>query len=224
MPRFSQVAVIILQQTKKAAARQPSTTFRLIRQFGGVGLIPLAILDSSVIPTFGSLDLVTAWLAARDYTLWAYYAGMATLGSVIGAWITYRLGSRSGRGWIRRKIGEKRSDQICHALEHWGSGAVFVATLAPPPFPSSWFFFAAGTFHQSLKKFIWSVFVGRAIRYTIVTLLAAHYGRNFLRLARHPERYLLICLAITAALVLVTFIVYALRKPQLQSETVMRSS
>src|SRR5262249_30693456 len=143
---------------------------------------------------------------------------MATVGSLIGAWITYRLGEHSGRSWIKRRIGEKRSDQICNALEHWGNGATFVACIAPPPFPSSWFFLAAGTFRHSLKNFMGAVVVGRAIRYVIVTALAAHYGRKCLRLARHPEKYLLICLAITVALVAITFVIYALRRPQLQPE------
>ena len=57
----------------------------MVHQFGGLALIPLAVLDSSIIPTFGSLDLLTAWLAAGYPRLWWYYALMSSAGSLIGA-------------------------------------------------------------------------------------------------------------------------------------------
>jgi len=47
---------------------------------GGPGLIPLGVLDSSVIPIPGSVDIVTVILAAHEKNLWPYYALMATLG------------------------------------------------------------------------------------------------------------------------------------------------
>ena len=216
LPSPAQLAVFLLQ----AARRSPSTTFTLIRHLGGIGLLPLAILDSSIIPTFGSLDLLTAWLAAHNADLWAYYAAMSTVGSLIGAYFTYRLGVRSGRSWIARKIGEKRAEPVRLALEHWGSGAIFVSTIAPPPFPTSWFFLAAGAFHHPAKKFFSAVTLGRTLRYLLVTLLAAHYGRRFLRVARHPENYLIASLIITAALILITVVLlYFRRRPELEART-----
>jgi len=181
--------------------RAPSTTFTLIRKVGGIGLVPLGILDGSVVPTFGSLDLLTAWLAARDADLWPYYAGMATLGGVIGAWITYRLGRRAGKGWLTRRIGLRRTQQITSAVEHWGAGAVAVATLAPPPFPASLFFLAAGAAQQPARKFVITVLLGRAVRYSLFAAVAAHYGRHILRYFRHPAQFLVPSLAITAALI-----------------------
>ena len=68
---------------KKTAAS--STSLSLVRHFGGIALVPLAVLDSTIIPTFGSLDLLTAWLAVGDPELWWYYALMSSAGSLIGA-------------------------------------------------------------------------------------------------------------------------------------------
>src|SRR4029077_14723130 len=98
--------------------------------------------------------------------------------------------------------------------------AVFVSTIAPPPFPTSWFFLAAGAFHHPQKKFFSAVTVGRTLRYLLVTLLAAHYGRKFLRVARHPENYLIASLVITAVLVLITvLLLYFRRRPELEPRT-----
>jgi undecaprenyl-diphosphatase len=189
---------------KKTAAS--STTLALVRHFGGIALVPLAVLDSTIIPTFGSLDLATGWLAAGDPARWWYYALMSTLGSLIGAAITYRMGQQMGQWWIEKKIGHKRLEQFRKALERYGSGAILVSTIAPPPFPTSWFFVAAGAFSFPRKKFAAASLAGRALRYGLLTLVAEHYGRTFLRYLRHPLHYLLISVIITASLVAAAFL------------------
>jgi membrane protein YqaA with SNARE-associated domain len=194
-------SALLIYLQRRAARAAPSTTFTLIRKVGGIGLVPLGILDSSVIPTFGSLDLLTAWLSARDADLWPYYAAMATVGAVIGAWITYRLGHRAGSRWLSQRIGLHRTQQITHAVEHWGAGAIVVATLAPPPFPAALFFLAAGAAQQPVRKFMATVLLGRAVRYAVFAAVAAHYGRHILRYFRHPAQFLVPSLAITGALI-----------------------
>jgi membrane protein YqaA with SNARE-associated domain len=196
--------------------RRRSSSFLLVRHLGGIGLLPLAILDSSIIPTFGSLDLLTAWLAAHNPELWIYYASMSTLGAIIGAYLTYRMGKKMGTGWIANKIGEKREQQLCNAIERWGFGAIIVPTLAPPPFPSSWFFLVAGAFGYTVKGFCLAVVLGRSARYLLITAIAAHYGRSFIRIIRHPQQYLLVSLLITAMLILIAFLLMGRRRPSWQ--------
>ena len=197
------VGAAIQQQRRRA---QSPAILRLFSHWGGLGLVPLAILDSSLIPTFGSVDILTAFLSARHPDLWLYYASMATLGAMIGAYITYKLGARTGRAWMERRFGERRSHQVEHALERWGFGAVFVSTVAPPPWPTAVFLLAAGAFQYKLRKFFAAVFTGRVIRYTLLTIVAAHYGRRIMRYMRHPGQYLWISLGATFLIVVATFL------------------
>jgi membrane protein YqaA with SNARE-associated domain len=75
---------------------------RCIFHLGGMGCIPLGLLDSSVIPLPGSMGILAIVLSARKKELWLYYALMATIGSVIGGYATYGLVPRAcqlgGRG------------------------------------------------------------------------------------------------------------------------------
>ena len=212
---LSQAVLAAAAQAKKAAAA-PSTPLMLVRHFGGIALAPLAVLDSSIIPTFGSLDLLTGWLAVSDPNLWWYYALMSTAGSLIGAFLMYRMGQKMEAWWIEKKIGKKRLKQIRDAIEHHGFGAIFVCTIAPPPFPTSWFFVVAGAFSLPRKKFIAAALAGRALRYGLLTLVAAHYGRHFLRYLRHPLHYVLISIIITASLIAAA-ILFGKRKARPQS-------
>ena len=56
---------------------------RWLLHFGGIGLIPLGLLDSSFIPLPGILDVAAIVLTSRQEELWLYYGLMAAAGSVV---------------------------------------------------------------------------------------------------------------------------------------------
>ena len=203
MENFSRLYVMVVAVLQ---ARRPSTSLTWLRHVGGIGLVPLAILDSSIVPTFGSLDLFTAWLAARTPSLWYYYALMSLVGATIGAWLTYRMGKKMGGAWMERKIGHKRFQQVGDAIHHRAFGTLLVSCIAPPPFPTSWFFAGAGAFGLGQKKFMAAVLLGRSMRYGLLTLAAAHYGRQFLRILRNPTHYIVISVIISASLIAAVYL------------------
>src|ERR1700728_5016154 len=87
---------------ERLAMAQPPTAHAVRHWFltlGGPRLILLGLIDSSVIPVPGSMDAMTIVLSAHQRTWWPYYAVMAAVGSVVGAYATYRLGgNRGGEG------------------------------------------------------------------------------------------------------------------------------
>src|SRR5277367_7004942 len=107
-----------------------STCVRL-RRLGGWGLVLLGIADNSVVPLTGSMDVLTIWLAARHREPWPYYALMATLGAVIGGYITYALARKGGKQTMERKLSKRRTAQVCAAFERWGFSAVAIPALMP---------------------------------------------------------------------------------------------
>src|ERR1700693_5692381 len=83
-----------------------------LRRLGGPGLVLLGVADNSVIPLTGSMDVLTIWLAARHHEPWPYYALMATLGAVIGGYITYALAHKGGKETMERKLSPQRAAQV----------------------------------------------------------------------------------------------------------------
>ncbi len=98
--------------------------WRQLRHLGGVGLVLLGLADNSLIPLTGSMDVLTIWLAARHQEPWPYYALMATLGAVIGGYITYSLARKGGKEMMERKLSKKRAAQFSKAFARWGFSAV----------------------------------------------------------------------------------------------------
>lgn len=157
------------------------TIWQRLRRLGGPGLVLLGIADNSVVPLTGSMDVLTIWLAARHHEPWPYYALMATVGAVIGGYITYSLARQGGKETMERKLSTKRAAQFCGAFERWGFSAVAIPALMPPPFPFVPFLLAAGAMQYSRNKFLAALTLGRGIRYTIAAALGFVYGNHILR-------------------------------------------
>ena len=194
------------------AARHPQGIAALVRHLGGLGLFILAIVDGSPIPTFGGLDILTAILAARQREPWYYYAGFATAGSVIGAYLTFRIARKAGLDYLNRKFGQRKVARLLMYFKRWGTGALLVSTVVPFPFPTSAFFAIAGALDYPLRTFIIVVALGRAVRYGAIAAIASHYGRRFIVGLRHPGRHSGLLLAIAAAVVIAMTAAIMLRK------------
>ncbi|HEV2467937.1 MAG TPA: VTT domain-containing protein [Candidatus Sulfotelmatobacter sp.] len=171
---------------------------------GAAGLFFLAILDSSPIPSFGTPDIVVAILAASHQSLWYEYAAAATAGSVLGAYLTFRLARRAGEAYLHSKFKRSRVSKFLRLFRTWGEGTLVASTLVPLPTPTSMFFAAAGASDFATGKFLAIVTICRAIRYFGIAYIAGHYGRNLLRVLRHPVEHwgwLTLFLAIACAVI-----------------------
>jgi membrane protein YqaA with SNARE-associated domain len=182
---------------------------RQLRRMGGPGLVLLGLADNSVIPLTGSMDVLTIWLAARHREPWPYYALMATLGAVIGGYITYALAHKGGKEAMERKLSKKRSEQFCKTFARWGFAAIAIPALMPPPFPFVPFLLAAGAMQYSRKKFLAALTLGRGVRYLIEAALGFVYGRHILRFfSRYYEPALGVLIGLAVIGTIVTFIEY----------------
>jgi len=190
-----------------AATPTVSRAFRRwLVHLGGVGLIPLGLLDNSPIPLPGGMDLVLMILCARGQESWIYYAFMATAGSLIGGYFTYRLARRGGRKTLERRFPGWRVGNFNKILERWGASAIAIPAFLPPPFPFTPFLIGAGAMQYPVKKFLAALAIGRIVRYMLLAYLAARYGRKIIRFLLHPgEPFILAVVALMVVASVVAF-------------------
>lgn len=173
-------------------------------RLGGPGLILLGLADNSVVPLPGSIDALTIILVAHRKEWWLYFAAMATIGAVVGGYLTFRLGDKGGEKSLEKKIPPKRAKKVYAIFNKYGFWAVAVPALLPPPVPIVPFLLTAGALKYCRKRFIAALTLGRGVRYTIVAYLGRLYGGWILQVASKyykPLLIILIAIGVVAGLV-----------------------
>src|SRR5215472_2097623 len=190
--------------------------WRWIIRAGGPGLVALGIADNSVVPLTGSMDVLTIWLAANQRSLWFYYAMMATIGAVLGGYITYALARQGGKEAIEHKFHQQKAEKIVLRFQRWGFWSVFTSAVLPPPFPLVPVLLAAGAMQYPRRKFLGALAAGRGVRYSVVAGLGALYGDSIVSFfSRYSKLALLILLGLAIIGGIITLFEYrrSRRKP-----------
>jgi membrane protein YqaA with SNARE-associated domain len=170
-----------------------------VHRLGGPGLILLGIADSSLVPLPGSMDVFTILLVSVHRDWWPYYGFMATVGAVLGGYITYRLAEKGGEKALEKKIGKPRAEKVYKKFEKRGFQTVVIGAVLPPPFPIVPFLMAAGILQYPCKKFLAALALGRGVRFFAVAYLGHLYGQaiiGFFGRYKQPVLYALIALAV----------------------------
>jgi membrane protein YqaA with SNARE-associated domain len=171
----------MLSYSVQAARRRRTSTLAVFRHLGALGLFFLAILDSTPLPTFGGPDILIVILVVTHRNPWYECAIAATAGSIIGAYITFRLARRAGRAYLDNRFGQRKVPKLLKFFDRWGTGALVASTAIPFPLPTSVFFAAAGASNRySTQTYLSIVAISRAARYSAVAIV-----RRPLRTPRH---------------------------------------
>lgn len=196
-----------------------SKVMEWFHRLGGPGLILLGIVDNSVIPVPGSMDVLVILLSAYHRTWWPYYAFMATVGAVVGGFFTFRLGEKGGEETLEKKIGKKRAQKIYALFRKRGFSMIVINAVLPPPVPMSPMLIAAGAMHYPLKRFFASLSIGRGIRFFAVGYLGHIYGRAIISgLSQYYKPVLYALLALAALAGIGALVYFKWYRPKVQRE------
>lgn len=147
---------------------------------GGVGLFVIAVLDSSFLSFPQVNDVLVIVLSAKSPERMPYYAGMTTLGSLIGCFMLFAVARRGGEVFIRKRLKGAHVDRALRLYQRFGLLAVVVPSLLPPPVPFKIFVLLAGAADVAAWRFGLAILIGRGIRYFGQGYLAVMYGDHAL--------------------------------------------
>jgi len=171
--------------------------------FGGLGLFFVAFLDASFLSLPEINDILVVWMVARHKELFAYYAAMATLGSVAGCFVLYWLAWKGGEAFVRKRAKSAGLERGLSSIRRYGFLALLIPSMLPPPAPFKIFVLGAGVARVHPVTFGLAIVVGRGLRYVTVALLALWYGDAALRyIQKHGGE---VTLAAAAVLLLFAF-------------------
>ena len=151
---------------------------------GGVGLMVIAILDSSFLSFPQVNDVLLIVLSTKYPERMVYYAALTTIGSVISCFMLFAVARRGGEVFLRKRLRGAHVDRALRLYQRFGLLAVVVPALLPPPVPFKVFVLLAGAADVAPWRFGLAVAIGRGIRYFGQGYLAVVYGEHALVLVQ----------------------------------------
>ena len=182
-----------------------------ISSFGGIGVLILAIFDSSFLTVPEGNDLLIVILSAgKSWRTMAYFVSMTVIGSVIGCLLLYMVGRKGGSPLMRRRFSQQKIEKAERLYRKYGILTVLIPSILPPPLPFKIFVLSAGVFRLNIFEFLFAVAVGRTIRYSIWGILAVLYGNPVKVFMQQNLNWigtlLIIALVLIAAIVIAYFL------------------
>jgi membrane protein YqaA with SNARE-associated domain len=172
-----------------APKRSPLMHFMMA--FGPLGLFLVSIVDSSFIPLPipGVTDIMLVLMAAR-HANWPLMVIVASAGSAVGGYFSYRVGLSGGMAFLEKRVPPHIFRLVCDWMERHAILAIALPAVLPPPMPLSPFVLAAGALKMSQRKFMTIFTISRTARHLIAAGLGLYYGRSILKLwDRISEKY-----------------------------------
>ena len=130
----------------------------------GAALFLLAFAESSFFPIPPDVLLIAMTLGQPQQGM--VFAGITTVGSVLGGLFGYLIGWLGGRPLLRRWIGQERMDKVHTLFQRYEAWAILLAAFTPIPYKV--FTIAAGAFYVSIRTFVLASIVGRGGRFFLV--------------------------------------------------------
>jgi uncharacterized membrane protein YdjX (TVP38/TMEM64 family) len=104
-----------------------------------------------------------------------YYAGMSTLGSLLGCVVLFLIARKGEEVAFQQKAGDQ-APRVRRWIERNGFLSMIVGALLPPPTPFKIFVMAAGALGMRLRTFVLAMLIARSVRFYLEGYLAVKYG------------------------------------------------
>lgn len=160
----------------------------LLKPLGLWGLGGLSVIDSALIPM--PLDPLVVDYVAQDHGKLLLYCVVAAAGSALGGLVPYYLGRAGGEQILLKRINRRRYEQLRDRFESQEFLVLMVPALIPQPFPTPMKLFelAAGVFEIRPLIYLSAVFLGKLLRFLLLSILVIVYGPTILQTMTHAIR------------------------------------
>jgi membrane protein YqaA with SNARE-associated domain len=144
------------------------------------GPFVIAFADSALLGM--PVDFVVATYVYQDRRRLLLYITMAALGSALGSIPLYIVGYLGGEKVLRKRISEERFLKIHASFERHEFWALMFPGMLPPPTPFKLFVLGAAVFEMRFRDFLVAIFLGRFIRFGILSVLVLWFGPQIVSL------------------------------------------
>ena len=155
-------------------ARYTAWIWGLLKLLGMWGVFVIAFADSALLGM--PVDAIVAAYVYQDRKRLFFYVVMASLGSALGSIPLYIIGYLGGEKVLRRRISEERFQKIHRSFDQHEFWALMFPGMLPPPTPFKIFVLGAAVFEMRFSHFLAAIFLGRFVRFLVLSVLVLWFG------------------------------------------------
>lgn len=196
------------------------TTFiwALLKPLGAWGVFGIAFVDAAFMGI--PMDPVVAGYVWADRSHFWMYILMAAAGSALGSLPLYLIGYKGGELLLAKRIGKQRMQKMRDRFEKQEFFALMIPSMLPPPTPFKLFVLSAGVFEMHVTAFLGAIFLGRVLRFSILSALVLTFGPHVVSLVGTLFRqHLAVSIAVLIAAIVLIYVLYRLlRAPVVEIE------
>jgi membrane protein YqaA with SNARE-associated domain len=197
-------------------SRYTAWIWGLLHVLGIWGVFVIAFADSALLGM--PVDAIVATYVYQHRSQFFVYVFLAALGSALGSIPLYIIGYIGGETVLRKRVSEKRFQEIHRSFEEHEFWALMFPGMFPPPMPFKIFVLGAAISEMNFGHFLLAIFVARCVRFSALGLLTLYFGPQIVGFAGTLIRqhfYWVAALLVVAGVV--TWLV--LRRKKSQSRT-----
>ncbi|PYX51086.1 MAG: TVP38/TMEM64 family protein [Acidobacteria bacterium] len=146
----------------------------MMKVLGIWGVFVIAFADSALLGM--PVDFVVTTYVYQDRRHFLLYIALAALASALGSIPLYIVGYVGGEKVLRKRISEERFLKIHRSFEAHEFWALMFPGMLPPPLPFKIFVLAAAVFEMPLRDFLVAIFLGRCVRFGVLSVLVLWFG------------------------------------------------
>lgn len=190
----------------------------VLKPLGAWGVFGIAFVDAAFMGI--PMDPVVAGYVWADKSHFWLYILMAAAGSALGSLPLYLIGYKGGELLLAKRIGKERMQKMRDRFEKQEFFALMIPSMLPPPTPFKLFVLSAGVFEMHFTAFLGAIFLGRVLRFSILTALVLTFGPHVISIVgRLIREHLWVTIAAALLVIVVIYILYRLlRAPVVQME------
>jgi membrane protein YqaA with SNARE-associated domain len=162
-------------------ARYTAWIWGLLKVLGIWGVFAIAFADSALLGM--PVDAIVVTYVYQDRRRLLLYVILASMGSALGSIPLYIVGYLGGEKVLRKRISEERFLKIHRSFEQHEFWALMFPGMLPPPMPFKIFVLAAAVFEMRFRDFLVAIFLGRFVRFGVLSVLVLWFGPQFIEIA-----------------------------------------
>jgi membrane protein YqaA with SNARE-associated domain len=163
-----------LHAIKEFIARYSAWIWHVLQPLGPWGVFAIAAIDGSLVGM--PMDAIVAGYVHYHRNLFWLYILMASAGSALGSLVIYGIGYEGGETLLRKRMSAEHFARIKKKFDDHEFLALMLPAILPPPSPFKLFVLAAAAFEMNIRKFLLAIFLGRLLRFSILSVLVLYFG------------------------------------------------